>query len=509
MAVQPDVSVVVGAYNAMPYLTKCLTSVLEQSIGLDRLELIAVNDGSTDGTAAELDRFAELFPSMRVIHQANSGGPAGPRNVGIDLARGRYVFFLDADDYLGVEALERMVAMADRNGSDVVLGRRVGVNRGTPQAMFKQNQDRADLFTSGVWDILSAQKLFRKSLIDRLGLRFPNLLIGQDQPFTAKAYLHAEVISILADYDCYYLVRRDDGGNNTTRQKDIRVWLNFVEHMMRLVAEHVAPGEKRDILMRRHFRDEFRRLCFSERFLAAEPEVKAESVQRAKALIDQFYTPRVAQAMPVDGRLRFELIRRGDIDRLTEVVRFHVAGGRPEELVEDGRVYARYPYFRDPTADIPDECYDVTLRSLKVEHVGWLEHGPLSLVVSSRRRLGDVAVKLTGEDGTVYRVPAERGADGGFRAVVPLRTVAAGKPLPRGRWRVQVEFTVDGELVKTLPVPRPGGRRNRRLWLREGMPTVVAPSRTGPFALLVAPVVSLAVARATVAAMRRRVSGRR
>lgn len=504
---QPDVSVVVGAYNAMPYLTKSLTSVLEQSIGLDRLEVIAVNDGSTDGTGAELDRFAATCPVMRVVHQENSGGPAGPRNVGIELARGRYIFFLDADDYLGVEALERMVAMADRNQSDVVLGRRVGVNRGTPQSMFRYNQDRADVFTSGVWNILSAQKLFRKSLIDRLGLRFPNLPIGQDQPFTAKAYLHADVISVLADYDCYYLVRRDDGGNNTTRQKDIRVWLNFVEHMVHLVAEHVAPGEKRDILMQRHFRDEFRRLCFSERFLDAEPEVQAEAVAQAKAIVDEFYTPRIAQAMPVDGRLRFELIRRGDVQRLAEVIQFHLAGAPAEELIEDGRVYLRYPFFRDPEVGIPDECYDNTRRSLKVEQVEWVQGSPLTLAVSSRRRLGDAVVKLSHGD-TVFQIPSQRTADGGYRALVPLPTAAAGRPLPPGRWRVDVQFIVDGEVVKTVPVPRPAGRR-RMLWLRRKDPAAVGVSRTGPFAILVAPLVSSAVVRAVAAAVRRRLSARK
>lgn len=64
-----------------------------------------------------------------MIRQENSGGPSSPRNVGLGKATGRYVFFLDADDRLGPEALERMVAMADRNGTDVVLGKVEGINR--------------------------------------------------------------------------------------------------------------------------------------------------------------------------------------------------------------------------------------------------------------------------------------------------------------------------------------------------------------------------------------------
>jgi poly(ribitol-phosphate) beta-N-acetylglucosaminyltransferase len=98
----PDVSVVVPVYNTMPYLTRCLTSLVEQSIGLDRMQVVAVDDGSTDGSGRELDRFAERYPdTFTVIHQANSGGPAGPCNRALDAATGRFVFFVGADDYLG------------------------------------------------------------------------------------------------------------------------------------------------------------------------------------------------------------------------------------------------------------------------------------------------------------------------------------------------------------------------------------------------------------------------
>jgi glycosyltransferase involved in cell wall biosynthesis len=505
----PDVTVVVGAYNAMPYLTRCVSSVLEQSIGLDRLELIAVDDGSTDGTGAELDRFAAMCPTMQVIHQENSGGPAGPRNRGIELARGRYLFFLDADDYLGTEALERMVAMAERNNSDVVLGRRVGVGRGTPQWIFHQNRDRADLFSSHVWHILSAQKLFRKALIDRLGLRFPDLPVGQDQPFTALAYLHADVISVLGDYDCYYLVRRDDGGNNTTRQRDIRDWLRFVETMLYLVAEHLPPGERRDILMQRHFRDELRRVVLSEPYLDTTPEVRAEAVRRTKALLDAYYTPRIAAAMPADGRLRLELIARGDIDRLTELIRFHVADERGEDIVDKGRVYADYPFFRDASVGIPDECYDVTEQILRIRKVGWSEHDPLAMDITGDRNVGEVTVRLTEAGGTVHRVPAQPTDDGGYTAAVPLRVAANGRPLPYGQWRVDVEFDIGGTGTYVVPVPRQFGMRPR-LWWRRGLPMVVGPRRwtPGPLTLIVAPLVSVTAARAGAAALRRRFSRR-
>src|SRR5688500_6721102 len=96
---QPDVSVVVAAYNTMPYLEQCLGSLVEQSIGLDRLQVVAVDDGSTDGTGEVLDRFAAEYPStIQVLHQPNSGGSAAPSNRALDVATGRFVYFLGADD---------------------------------------------------------------------------------------------------------------------------------------------------------------------------------------------------------------------------------------------------------------------------------------------------------------------------------------------------------------------------------------------------------------------------
>lgn len=130
---EPDVSVVIGAYEAMPYLIRCLESVEAQTLPAGRMEIIAVDDGSTDGTGKYLEEFAARTAiPMRVIRQENSGGPSGPRNVGLGLARGRYVFFLDADDYFGEEALERMVSMGDRAARTWCSERSSGSTAGRP-----------------------------------------------------------------------------------------------------------------------------------------------------------------------------------------------------------------------------------------------------------------------------------------------------------------------------------------------------------------------------------------
>ena len=119
----PDVSVVIPTFNTLPYLHACLTSVVDQTLGMDRMEIVAIDDGSTDGGAEVLDQYAATHPAFTVLHQPNSGGPAAPCNRGLEIATGRYAFFLGADDYLGTDALRRLVEAADAWESDVIFGR--------------------------------------------------------------------------------------------------------------------------------------------------------------------------------------------------------------------------------------------------------------------------------------------------------------------------------------------------------------------------------------------------
>ena len=80
---RPDVSVIVPIFNAMPYIITCLSSSMEQSIGRDRVEVVAVDDGSTDGSGEQLETLAKFWDNLIVVHEDNSDGPSLPRYVGL------------------------------------------------------------------------------------------------------------------------------------------------------------------------------------------------------------------------------------------------------------------------------------------------------------------------------------------------------------------------------------------------------------------------------------------
>ncbi|MET9762312.1 glycosyltransferase family 2 protein [Streptomyces sp. NPDC006372] len=451
----PRVSVIIPAYNSMPELTKCVTSVMDQTLGLDKIEIIAVDDGSTDGTAQELDRLAQGCPSLRVVHQPNSGGAGGPRNTGLDMAGGEYVFFLDSDDYLGPDALRRMVAMADENHTDVVLGKMVSVGgRAVPTAVFSHNQPRTDIFSSHAYRTLGCWKLFRRSLIERLELRFPPYRNCEDKPFTAAAFLNADGISVVADYDCYYSRNRQNGNNLTLTAADLVHRMDGTRLCFETVARYLEPGPRRDRIMRRHVEWE---LCGPLRALLPK-----ESEQRAREVFypqfrhwaQSYATDGVFQQLAPPDRLIVHLLRADRYEDLMAVVRNAKEDAARGNLVDKGRVYWCHPFFRDPVKAVPDICFDVTDR-LPVRHelaeAAWTGDG------SVLRLTGHAHIESVGALEAATRlllrprgfehpdIPVPVAADeGGFTVEIDLGTVDSGAPLGPGVWDLHLDVRVRG-----------------------------------------------------------------
>lgn len=165
--------------------------------------------------------YQERYPALFKVERlgAASGSPAKPRNVALEKAQGKYVFFLDADDWLGSEAIERMLDHAMEWGSDVLLVKMWGENgREVPKSMFDRNQPKADIATSKICWTFAPLKLFRRDLV--ADMRFPNDM-PEDISFVLEAYLRAKCISVAADY-AYYHVSFD----SADEQASVTSWDN-------------------------------------------------------------------------------------------------------------------------------------------------------------------------------------------------------------------------------------------------------------------------------------------
>ncbi|MEU9122749.1 glycosyltransferase [Streptomyces sp. NPDC048506] len=444
----PTVSVIVPVHNTRPYLPRSLGSVFAQTLDPDRIQIIAVDDGSTDGSAEWLDDRARDHPHLTVVHQPASGGAGKPRNVGLEHATGDYVFFLDSDDHLGPEALDRLTRMAQTHGSDIVYGRIVGTDGRAAPVDLRTTSPRVSPFHSPVYWTLAAYKLFRRAFLEEHRLRFvEGRLLAEDLPFGITALLRADTVSVLADYDCYYLHGRPDDSNASRQDLDWCEYLDYIGTVLAQVAAEVPPGPDRDALMVRHFHGEIL-MPFAAPYLARDPSGRRAMAAAARPLVERYLTDRVRAALPPRLRLRAHCLHAALDDELTAVVRAdteHRPG--PPHIDPDGRVYAAYPYFRDPARGIPDTCYDLTDRlALRQRLTGCSWAGGV-LHLRGTATLpglgGDTVEVLLRCAGAEHRIPARYDGDT-WRASVDPATAAGGGPLPDGTWGCKIEVTAAG-----------------------------------------------------------------
>ncbi|MDO8152700.1 glycosyltransferase family A protein [Isoptericola sp. b408] len=447
---RPVVSVVVPVYNASSFVEDAIRSVFAQTLPADRIEIVAVDDGSTDESAAILQELSRHHPRMRVVSRENSGSAAAPRNDGIDLSTGRYLFFLDADDLLAPHALEAMTDVASASGAQVVLGRMRGFgNRvGVPRRVFRRTTLDADMVEHHLITALGPTKLFDADHVGRHGLRFPTgLRNGEDQAFVAEAELTADRIAVLADSD-YYLVRGhdDDVAEHQSRTSEtIDDKLMKARLLSAVIVRHTEPGPSREALLGRPFGGAALEGVFRKGYLKLDPQDRADLVARVVDEFGHLWTPGLRRRLAAPARPLLELVFRGDPEPLTELVEF--AGGNVRHLAVEARddgLVLDVP--RSIGAIVGPEVLHVEappiehlLTSLDVDRAGDItlrgqvegpddRPAPTTVHASWRRRGTDDAVPAeVGDLGT------RRRADGHDALTFGLRTRPESLP-PHGVW---------------------------------------------------------------------------
>jgi len=175
----PLVSVIIPVYNMERYLGKCMDSVLRQTYG--NIEILLINDGSTDGSGRICDEYAERDKRIVVKHQPNSGASAS-RNKGIDLASGEYLAFVDSDDYILPNMIEKLVALCSRFNADIAIceiyENEPDIYENSDQSIkVMRNDEFMPLILRDVIPAYMCNKLFRAELFE--GIRFPlNIMVG-------------------------------------------------------------------------------------------------------------------------------------------------------------------------------------------------------------------------------------------------------------------------------------------------------------------------------------------
>lgn len=214
---QPTVSVIIPAYNVDRYVRRAIESLQNQTF--PDFEVLVVDDGSKDRTGDILDKLAERDIRLNVFHNENGGAPAA-RNFALDRAKGTYIYFMDADDWIEPRMLEDMVSLAQRSNLDLVItgfyietyygteGEHTSEVKSRPNALYPTQAD----FRAAAWQLFDQNlfytpwnKLYVRERIERLGIRFRPTFMD-DFPFVLDYIRDVERVGVL-EHPYYHFIR--------------------------------------------------------------------------------------------------------------------------------------------------------------------------------------------------------------------------------------------------------------------------------------------------------------
>jgi glycosyltransferase involved in cell wall biosynthesis len=278
------ISIIIPVYNAQDYLKETLDSVCNQS--LKDIEIICVNDCSTDESLSILKKYADSDNRIKLIDFKENRGVSAARNAGIDSADGEYIGFVDADDHMALDFCDKLYSKSLETNADIIKGGDVRVEYSDGHVdTWQQNDSIRENKLNFYAQIYSA--IYKSNLINDNKIRFPEQIsIGEDISFITKAAIVAKSISIVDDA-IYYYMRREDSLDS--EKYNLKKSKDFIEHIK------IVEGyfEEFDLTL------EDKKLFFA-RFISQLDKVrkyKVESNSEEYKLLTMAFNQRVIQKM--------------------------------------------------------------------------------------------------------------------------------------------------------------------------------------------------------------------
>lgn len=182
---RPRISVILPVYNGEKHLKSCIDSLLKQT--LQEIEILAVDNGSSDSSGAILGEYAEMDSRIRVLTLYPNQGPSGARNVALDAATGEYIAFCDCDDMVPESAYENAYKSLSKEQADVLVGNYIEVTAGGKEFLHNVCETEKEDYNCYLKNGALWNKVFRRELIENGNLRFSlSFRYGEDTLFLAE-----------------------------------------------------------------------------------------------------------------------------------------------------------------------------------------------------------------------------------------------------------------------------------------------------------------------------------
>ncbi|MGL4863988.1 MAG: glycosyltransferase family 2 protein [Cetobacterium sp.] len=205
------ISVIIPVYNVEKYLDKCLYSIVNQT--LKDIEIIIVNDGSLDNSEKIALKYRDIDSRIKYYKKEN-GGLSEARNYGLERACGKYISFIDSDDYIDETMLQKMYMNAEENNSDMVV---CGFKSIYESGVIRETKGYTKITFKDILEVSFAwNKIYKKNLLEKIDLKFPVGKHYEDMFCIPRIALNCEKITVVSEELYYYVIRE----NSITTKRD-------------------------------------------------------------------------------------------------------------------------------------------------------------------------------------------------------------------------------------------------------------------------------------------------
>lgn len=239
-------SIIVPVYNVAEYLERCLNSLINQT--LNEIEIICVNDGSTDNSLCILEKFAGLDKRIKIINQKNKG-LSGARNTGIKLVQGEYFGFLDSDDWVDLDYFEKLYKRAKNCDADISLGDFIRKGKFKHKIRLKLNKeeefvgDNEKFYGSQFYHFPCVwNKIYKTSKFN--DLRFIEGIYFEDGPYTIQALHRANKVVTCCNTYLYYFVNPNSIVKTLNKKKEQDMY-NSSKFILNYIKDNMQIQDKR------------------------------------------------------------------------------------------------------------------------------------------------------------------------------------------------------------------------------------------------------------------------
>ncbi len=349
-------------YNGEKHLSACLNSLVNQT--LDSMEIILVNDASTDDSLSICKEYAQDFSNIRIIDKKKNEGLAVTGNTGIAAANGEYIILVDNDDIIPPYAYEKLYNKAVETNSDIVVGKanflignyQYEMNDYETSVWSKEQTIKsAKEFPTIFHDAFYWNKIIRRKLISKYNIKLPKDMIYADRKFAHTCFIHADTISIIPD--CVYLWRQRSSESDISLSMKRREAWNYTNRIdsYEIDLDELTSYDENyfKILMRRILvpitgileSKEFREVFFdrSYKLLAQEAEKYENIYENNLDILLNLYIYLILH----DYKEELIKLLKIDIDLQKDII------------YENGKNYWNLPCFRNSKLKIPDSIFNI------------------------------------------------------------------------------------------------------------------------------------------------------